>query len=313
VTCAPDADVEVADARDAAVEVAYASEIDASAHGAYRSDPLARPSSFTRHIETPATIGRYHLYVSWASIASNHVAILRQVLGLQRVVSLSYVDSLRDGRGWAFRGRTGADPINGFTLLRQAYQACEPWFSGEVRVPLLWDRHLGAIVSDDPATIIADLVDGFGGRAVPCLRTGPGVTAEVNRLERAFAGDLDAVAALRDPSRRPPFRQALTDLDRRLAAQPYLTGEAVSDADIRLWVRLARLDAGPNASGTIGPRLDRYPHLWRWARTLYQLPAFRTSTDFRRFAAPYADLPPWSQAASATIEPAEHAAASTGR
>lgn len=313
MTCVTDADVDVAYASDAAVDVAYASEIDASAHGAYHPDRVARPSSFTGHIETPATAGRYHLYVSWASIASNHVAILRLMLGLQRVVSLSYVDSLRDGRGWAFRRRTGADPINGFTLLRQAYQACEPWFSGEVRVPLLWDRHVGAIVSDDPATIIADLMDGFGGRAVACLLTGPWVTAEVNRLEGAFAGDLDAVAALRDPSRRPPFRQALTDLDRRLAAQPYLTGESVSDADIRLWVRLARLDAGPNASGTIGPRLDRYPHLWRWARTLYQLPGFRASTDFRRFAAPYGDLPPWSPAASAELEPAEHAAAPSRR
>jgi putative glutathione S-transferase len=273
--------------------LAYASEIDAFAHGEYQPHDGAQPPSFARRVETPATPGRYHLYVSWASITSNHIAILRVLLGLQETVSLSYVDTLRDGRGWAFRTRTGADPVNGFTLLQQAYEASDPGFAGDVRVPLLWDRQTGSIVSDDPATIIADLFDGFLRGPAPGLDTGAAVAAETDRLERAFAGELNAVAALRDPSRRPGFRQALTELDRRLAAQPYLLGDTMSDADVRLWVRLARLDAGPNASGVIGPRLDRYSHLWRWAKALYAHPAFHATTDFRRFAAPLADLPPW--------------------
>jgi putative glutathione S-transferase len=84
-------------------------------------------------------------------------------------------------------------------------------------------------------------------------------------------------------------------LDRQLATRRYLVGEDLSDADIRLWVRLARLDAGPNASGMIAPRLDHYPHVWRWATALYDLPAFFASTDFRRFATPFAHLPPWQR------------------
>jgi putative glutathione S-transferase len=274
--------------------IAYASEIDAFAHGEYHPHNLQAPPSFTRRIETPETAGRYHLYVSWASIPSHHVAILRLVLGLEKAVSLSYVDSLRDGRGWAFRGRTGADPVNGFTLLREAYLASDPGFTGEVRVPLLWDRHTGAIASDDPEAIAADMIAKFHGRSVPSLATGPRMAAAVDCLAQSFSRELDPVAALRDPGRRPSFQHALSALDRRLGAQTYLAGEALSDADIRLWVRLARLDAGPNASGVIGPRLDRYPHLWRWATALYDLPAFRDSTDFRRFATPLTALPPWT-------------------
>ena len=53
-------------------------------------------------------------------------AIVRSLKGLQDVVSLSYVDDDRDGRGWAFRERRGADPVNGFATLSEAYEATEP-------------------------------------------------------------------------------------------------------------------------------------------------------------------------------------------
>jgi glutathionyl-hydroquinone reductase len=280
-------------------DAAYASEIDAFAHGEHHPDVWVGPPAFAGRIETPAAAGRYHLYLGWASIPSHHLAVLRLVLGLRDAVSVSYVDTLRDGRGWAFRARTGPDPVNGFTLLRQAYEAADPGYSREARVPLLWDRRAVGILSDDPATIIADLLDGFGGLADAGLLSGPPVDAEVSRLQRAFAGELDAVAALRDPGRRPAFRAALADLDRRLSVRRYLVGDTLSDADIRLWVRLARLDAGPNASGALAPRLDSYLHLWRWASMLYRQPAFYASTDFERFAAPFADLPPWPRVPAA--------------
>jgi Glutathione S-transferase, N-terminal domain len=70
-------------------------------------------------------------------------AIVRKLKGLEDVVSLSYVDDVRDGRGWAFRERRGADPVNGFTLLAEAYEATEPGYRGHVSVPALWDRQTG--------------------------------------------------------------------------------------------------------------------------------------------------------------------------
>src|SRR5215831_12383991 len=73
----------------------------------------------------PAVPGRYHLYISWACPWAQRTAIVRKLAGLEDVVSLSYVDDTRDGRGWAFRERRGPDPVNGFTLLAQAYEATE--------------------------------------------------------------------------------------------------------------------------------------------------------------------------------------------
>src|SRR5215471_820971 len=64
----------------------------------------------------PAEAGRYHLYISWACPWAHRTAIVRKLLGLEEVISLSVVDPIRDGRGWAFREGPGysLDPVNGF-------------------------------------------------------------------------------------------------------------------------------------------------------------------------------------------------------
>jgi len=79
------------------------------------------------------------LYISWGCPWAQRTAIVRQLKRLAGVVSLSYVDDTRDGRGWAFRERRGPDPVNGFTFLAEAYEATEPGYDGHVSVPVLWD------------------------------------------------------------------------------------------------------------------------------------------------------------------------------
>jgi glutathionyl-hydroquinone reductase len=162
-----------------------------------------------------------------------------------------------------------------------------------VSVPLLWDRHSSCIVSNDPIAIGIDLATAFRTRAVDLYpsrlateieRAGDSVTAQIQH---------PAARAVYDPSAAHAVRAALRQLDARLATRHRLLGHQLTDADVRLWVVLVRLDAGPNAHGAIGPRLDSYRHLWRWARELYDIPAFRTTTRFDTFAAPLADLPRW--------------------
>src|SRR6202046_933002 len=95
--------------------------------------------------------GRYHLYISWACPWAQRTAIVRKLQGLEEVVSLSAVDPIRDGRGWAFREGPGysLDPVNGFALLREAYDATEPGYDGHISVPVLWDRASHRIVSNN--------------------------------------------------------------------------------------------------------------------------------------------------------------------
>ena len=73
----------------------------------------------------------------------------------------------------------------------------------------------------------------------------------------------------------------LDELERRLGGRRFLFGDAITEADIRLWVTLARFDAAYYGLFKVNlRRLTDYPNLWGYARDLYQRPAFRETTDF---------------------------------
>jgi len=140
--------------------------------------------------------GRYHLYVSWACPWAHRSAIVRALVGLEDVVSMSVVDPIRDGRGWAFRDGPGhgPDPVNGFTLLRQAYEATEPGYDGHVSVPLLWDKATGRIVSNNFPDISIDLGTRFREWAAdPGVDLYPeGLRTQIDELnERVYTDDIN--------------------------------------------------------------------------------------------------------------------------
>jgi glutathionyl-hydroquinone reductase len=241
-----------------------ASPVDTAAYGEYRI--VRRPDDprplyrFTGHVDDDPQPGRYHIYAGWFCPWSQRVTIAHALAGLRDVVTVSFVDNARDGRGWAFRERYGPDPVNGFTLLRHAYEATEAGFDGHVSVPALWDRDLARVVSNDFAGIGIDLATKFGKVA----------TAEVETYPEHLRAQIEATDVTIDTPAK------LTALDQRLAGRAYLVGGVLTEADIRLWVHLARL----------GPRLAEYPNLHRYARDLYRIPAFRDTTDFSTYPHP---------------------------
>lgn len=286
----------------------YASPVDTATFGEYRivrdpDDP--RPLyRFRGRVPEGTEPGRYHLYSGWFCPWAQRVVITRTLAGLEDVVSLSYVDQHRDARGWAFREANGPDRVNGFTLLREAYDATEPGFDGHVSVPTLWDRATGTVASNEYRTIGVDLATRFRHLAEPVVDTYPADLAEpIEDLDRwlgpavnhgvyaAAGGTLEAEPA------RSRLLAAFADLNHRLAARRFLLGDRLTEADIRLWVTLVRFDVGPNADRSIVDGLHVYEHLWSYARDLYGIPAFRDSTDFSTFTRPGATVADWDEPA----------------
>jgi putative glutathione S-transferase len=240
----------------------------------------------------PAEPGRYHLYISWACPWAHRSAIVRGLLGLQDVISLSAVDPVRDGRGWAFRSGDGygPDPVNGFALLREAYEATEPGYDGHVSVPVLWDKQAGRIVSNNFPDITIDLDTQFGVWASPGYdlypeRLRPQID-EINAL--VYATVNNGVYRSGFATTQESYHDAVTtlfgtldQLEQRLAGQRYLTGDTLTEADVRLWVTLARFDAVYYSHFKCNlRRVSDYPNLWAYARDLYALPAFGGTTRF---------------------------------
>jgi putative glutathione S-transferase len=240
----------------------------------------------------PAVAGRYHIYSGWFCPWAQRVTIAHALAGLEHVISVSYVDGARDGRGWAFRSTHGPDPVNGFTLLRDAYDATEPGFDGHVSVPTLWDRVTGTVVSNQFRTIGIDLATQFGALATALIDTYPADLAEeieqldtwigpnVNKGVNAAGGD-DAAAT----DARAVLLDTFRELDQRLSTSRFLLGDRLTEADIRLFVTLVRYDQTVNADRAINRGLAEFSNLWAYARDLYSVPAFRDTTDFTSFSA----------------------------
>jgi putative glutathione S-transferase len=276
-----------------------ASPVDVARHGEYRTRPeVSFFGRITEDGEFTARPFRYHIYGGWFCPWSHRVAITRELAGLRDVVTMSYVDGERDARGWAFRERYGPDPVNGFTLLREAYEATEESFAGHVAVPTLWDRFTSRVVSNECTGIGVDLATRFRHLADGPVDTYPAALRDrIDQLDRWLRPAVNegvGAAARGSRAARQRLLEAFEMLDARLAHADHLVGGVLTEADVRLWVTLARYDVGPNARRAINPGLHVYPHLWRYARTLYRLPAFRDTTDFAAFAAPGATLPDWT-------------------
>ena len=239
----------------------------------------------------PAVPGRYHLYISWACPWAQRSAIVRKLLGLEDVISLSAVDPVRDGRGWAFREGPGhsLDPVNGFALLREAYDATEPGYDGHISVPVLWDRETSRIVSNNFPDITIDLGTQFTAWSNGTDLYPAALRPEIDAINATVyenvnngvyrAGMATTQAAYHDAVTR--IFATLDELEQRLAGRRYLLGESLTEADVRLWVTLARFDVVYHYHFKANlRRLTDYPNLWAYARDLYALPAFSGTTNF---------------------------------
>jgi glutathione S-transferase/putative glutathione S-transferase len=287
---------------------AYAGPVDIETYGPYGPGRIDSSSGWNRplypfqgRITTdgssgyPAEPGRYHLYVAWVCPWAQRTAIVRKLKGLDEVVSLSYVDDDRDARGWAFRERRGADPVNGFTFIQQAYEATEPGYPGHLSVPVLWDRHERRIVSNNFPDITIDLGTRFEQWADTSVRLYPeALRPRIDELNEDIYQNVNngtyRVAGATTQEDYEELRErvvsALERLDERLAGRRFLFGDAITESDVRLWPTLARFDLGYNPLGKISERrLTDFPNLWAYARDLYQRPAFRETTDFSVFRA----------------------------
>jgi len=230
--------------------------------------------------------------VSLACPWAHRSVIVRRLMGLEDVVSLSVVDPVRDGRGWAFRDGPGhgPDPVNGFTLIREAYNATEPGYDGHISVPVLWDRETSTIVSNNFPDITIDLGTQFGAFAAPDVDLYPEpLRAEIDAVnERVYTSVNDGVYRCGFAGTQQAYDIAVTalfatldELEERLATRRYLFGDQITEADVRLWVTLARFDSVyvTHFKANVRRIVD-YPNLGAYARDLYQHPAFGPTTNF---------------------------------
>ena len=81
---------------------------------------------------------------------------------------------------------------------------------------------------------------------------------------------------------------ALDWLEERLADRRYLMGDAVTEADVRLFTTLVRFDPVYHGHFKCNrQKLTELPNLWGYARDLFQTPGFGDTVDFDQIKAHY--------------------------
>jgi len=254
--------------------MAATKEPDASA------DSFERAPSAFREWLSAAEPGRYHLYVAAACPWCHRTMIVRELMGLQAAVGISYLDPIRDERGWAFTGGRFVDQVEGMRFLSEAYVRSDAARAARVTAPVLWDREEGRIVNNESSEIIRMFETGVFGGAGPELYP-PALAAEIDAVnERVYETLNNGVyrcgfarsQAAYEAAFWPLF-ETLDWLEELLAARRFLLGGEPTEADWRLFPTLVRFDAVYHGHFKCNlRRLVDYPNLWGYTRELHQLP-----------------------------------------
>ncbi|MEQ8344305.1 MAG: glutathione S-transferase family protein [Sneathiellaceae bacterium] len=251
----------------------------------------------------PAEAGRYHLYVSLACPWAHRALIFRRLKRLEDAISLSVVDWLMLENGWQFSTREGCipDPVRGAAYLHEVYTTARPDYTGRVTVPVLWDKKAGTIVNNESAEIIRifnSAFDGLGGGiGNPDLDFYPRDLRDtidaVN--ERVYHAINNGVYKCGFATTQAAYEEAfaalfaaLDEMEERLAAQRYLAGDRLTEADWRLFTTLVRFD--PVYAGHFKCNLRRiadYPNLQNYLRELYQHPGIAGTVNMRHIKGHY--------------------------
>jgi putative glutathione S-transferase len=240
----------------------------------------------------PVEPGRYRLVAAKACPWANRTIIVRHLLGLEDVISMGLCGPTHDKDSWTFDlDPGGVDPVLGIKRLQEAFLKRYPDYPRGITVPAMVDVPTGQVVTNDFPWITHDFFfewrdhhrpdapdlwpDGIREEMDAVMKR---VFTEVNNgvYRCGFAGSQQAYDEAYDR-----LWTAMDWLEERLADRRYLMGDAITEADVRLFTTLARFDAVYHGHFKCNRnKLIEMPNLWGYARDLFQTPGFGETIDF---------------------------------
>ncbi|MDH6260241.1 glutathione S-transferase family protein [Bradyrhizobium sp. BR13661] len=242
---------------------------------------------------------RYHLYVSLACPWAHRTLIMRALKGLEDMISVSVVHWLMLEHGWTFADGPAVipDAVYQAQFLHQIYTAADPYYTGRVTVPVLWDKHTGGIVNNESSEIIRMLNAAFDGSgAKPGDYYPAALREEIDAINaRVYDTVNNGVYKAGFATTQEAYEEAVVPLfdtldwlEQRLTERRFLLGDVLTEADIRLFTTLIRFDAVYVGHFKCNiRRLIDYPNLSAYTRDIYQWPGIAETVNFEHIRRHY--------------------------
>lgn len=239
-----------------------------------------------------AETNRYHLYVALICPWASRTLMARTLKKLENIVSVSVVEPFLGAQCWAFGDYPGADqePFYNYNYVHQLYSHADANYTGQVTVPVLWDKKQQTIVNNESADIIRMLNNGFADLADNTLDLYPALLQqEINYLNDYLYDHLNngvyqagfATNQLAYEEATGKVFNSLAFLEQRLQERLFLVGEQITEADIRAFVTLIRFDiAYYGLFKTNLKQLRDYPNVYAYMRRIYAIPGIAETVNF---------------------------------
>lgn len=241
----------------------------------------------------PVESGRYRLIWAKTCPFAQRSKIIFALLGLDDVISTGTVFPEKDDKlGWTFAlDPDGVDPVLGIRYLVDIYDENDPDYQGRASVPTLVDVKERKVIYNDFFQITHEWEIAwkpFHKEGAPDLYP-EHLRTEIDELNDIIYKDVNIGVYKVGNAPTEELRQEALDtlfnrldwLEERLSHQRYLFGNHITDTDIRLFTTLIRFDVVYNPLfGADRNKIADFPNLSRFTNELYEIPAFKSTTDF---------------------------------
>ncbi|MGY3718236.1 glutathione S-transferase family protein [Sutcliffiella cohnii] len=243
----------------------------------------------------PVEANRYRLLWTPACPWAHRTVIVRNILGLDQVISLGTASPLRPKISqvdWEFSlDEKGVDPVLQIRYMSEIYKKTEPEYSGRPTVPVMVDLKTNTVANNDYFKLTNYLETAwkpFHKENAPNLYPDE-LRNDIDELNDVIFHDINNGVykcgfALSQEAYEEAYDRLfarLDELEDRLSNRRFLFGDYITDSDVRLYSTLVRFDAAYyTAFNTNRTLIREFPNLWGYARDLYQTAGFGDTTDF---------------------------------
>ena len=237
-----------------------------------------------------AEADRYHLYVSAACPWAHRTVIFRKLKKLEPIIGLSIVEPDMLEQGWTFaEAGSYIDHLYAEKYMHQIYTRADKEFTGQITVPVLWDKKLQTIVNNESSEIIRMLNSAFNNFTDVTVDYYPeSLRQEIDEINQPIYryinnGVYRCGFATTQVAYERAFDRLFNELDRveeMLSKNRYLTGDQITEADWRLFTTLIRFDAVYVGHFKCNlRRIADYANLSNYLRELYQVPGIAETVN----------------------------------